>query len=165
MVPRVMHVAGGEKKEGEGFASCEAAAWILGGRCSPKWQEKIQKIHVAAIRFASFQPLPYRFQTAGLTRRPNLSLFSTCGLILIWTPINQTKAFFFSLFPLPFVPFPGISGLILPINTCCIRIILSFFKNFFLLQKEPPPPPAPPTPDEHWLMTLHAPATKHDLTS
>lgn len=29
MVPRVMHVAGGEKKEGEGFASREAAAWIF----------------------------------------------------------------------------------------------------------------------------------------
>lgn len=30
MVPRVMHVAGGEEKEGEGFASREAAAWKEG---------------------------------------------------------------------------------------------------------------------------------------
>lgn len=90
MVPRVMHVAGGEKKEGEGFASCEAAAWKEGRFTKKKKQAgKIRKkSHFAASRDSRHwnhivPAAPVNFQASGLTRRPNLSLFSTCGLILI----------------------------------------------------------------------------------
>lgn len=63
MVPRVMHVAGGEKKEGEGFASREAAAWIFRREVLAEMAKKRKstsppRAAIAAIPFASLQPLP-----------------------------------------------------------------------------------------------------------
>lgn len=66
MVPRVMHVAGGEKKEGEGFVSREVAAWIFRREVLTEMARKKKSKNprclcarpIAAIRFTSLQSLP-----------------------------------------------------------------------------------------------------------
>lgn len=150
MVPRVMHVAGGRKRRGRGLPLVKLRPGFQEGGAHRNGEKKFKKIHVVAATSRNSRN-SIRIIPAASVKIPDgrpHEMAKPLPVFYLWSDFNldshqSNQSIFIPLFPLPFVPFPGISGLILPINTRCIRIILSFFSS---TKRTPSPAHAPSHP-------------------
>lgn len=146
---------GGRKRRGRGLPLVKLRPGFLGGRCSPKWQEKKfkKKIHVAAVSRDSRNSI--RITPAASLKIPDGRPHETAKplpVFYLWSDFNldshqsNQSIFFFPPYPPPFCPLSRNIWTHLA-NQHTLHPCNSFL-FFFLLQKEPPPPPASPPPTQ-----------------